>query len=121
PAGVGGQETGASTFGTATQPLTLRAIPPTGCFLYDLGRAGKADIWCADYATLFHRRLHLIRGQPRAGLCHVGNILQDHYVIRVFSTAEHSAIRNARRGATLLAPIVTCAPCAVVLDLEVDR
>jgi hypothetical protein len=29
----------------AAKALTLRAIPPTGCFLYDLGRDGKADIW----------------------------------------------------------------------------
>jgi hypothetical protein len=31
--------------GYATKALTLRAIPATGCFLYDLGRGGKADIW----------------------------------------------------------------------------
>src|ERR1039458_7494618 len=48
------------------------------------------------------------------------DILQDHHIIRVFGTAEHSPIRNAGGEAALLVFIVTRAPCGVVLDLVVD-
>ena len=82
--------------------LTLHAIPATICFRYDLGRGSEADVGGADHAALLHRRLQVIRAQPGAGLCHVGNILQDHNVIRVLGVAEHSPIRDTCGEAALL-------------------
>src|ERR1035437_9916428 len=40
----------------------------------------------------WHATKHLRCTHPGAGLCHVGNILQDHNVIRVLGVAEHSPI-----------------------------
>src|SRR5205807_5726823 len=98
--------------------VTPRAVPTTAYFCCWLGR--EADAGRAYDAALLHRRLLIIGGEPRAGLCHVGYILQDHDIIRIFGAAEHSSIRDACRQAAALASIVTCTPCGVVLDLEVD-
>jgi len=83
-----------------------------------LSRGREADVWRADYAALLHLRFQIIRAQPSAGLCHVGDILQDHYVVRVLGVAEYSPIRDTRGGAVLFASIVSPTPCGVILDLE---
>ena len=55
-----------------------------------------------------------------AGPRYVGDILKDYHVIRIFGAAEHSAVGDAGGRPLLLMSIVTRAPCAEVLDFEVD-
>jgi hypothetical protein len=117
-----GDLAGASIFGTAARRNTHATRHPGDDLSGgDLSGGREADGRRAKHAVLLHQRLHVIRLVPRAGLCHVRDILKDHHIILVFGTAEHSSIRDAGRCAVLLAAIVTRTPCGVVLDLEVDR
>jgi len=68
-----------------------------------------------------HRGLQVVSGEPSSGFRHVGDILKDEDIVRVFGASEYSAIRDACRIAGLLMVIVTLAPCSVVLNFVVDR
>src|SRR5579863_786111 len=105
---------GYATNHTRNKPPRLRLF----CFLSDLGR--EADAGRADDAPLLQPRLHLVRAQPRAGLCHVGNIREDYHLIRIVGAPKHFTVRDSRRLATLLVFVIPCTPCVEVLDLEVD-
>src|ERR1700733_6257554 len=48
-----------------------------------LSRCGKSDVWRSHDAALLQHRLHFTRAQPGAGLRYIGNILEDHHVIRI--------------------------------------
>ena len=74
----------------------------------------------ADDAGLLHRGLQIGCREPSARLRHVGDILKDQDIIRVFGAAKNLAIRDACRNAALLMFVVTLAPGRVVLDFVVD-
>ena len=71
----------------------------------------------ADDAGLLHRSLQIVSSQPSTRLRHIGHILKDQDIVRVFGAAKHFAVRDACRSAALLMLVVTFAPRRLVLRI----
>src|SRR5271166_3762020 len=97
-----------------TRPAT------TGLTFAKSGLGREAHAVRADDAGLLHRGLQIVSAKPSTRLRHVGHILKDQDIIRVFGAAKHSAVRDACGIAALLMLVVTLAPSCIVLDFVVD-
>src|SRR5580704_8440017 len=86
------------------RPNTRRVkLPSTACRARQVLRLRReANVGRTHNAGLRHRGLQVVSAKPSSGFRHVGDILKDEDIIRVFGASEYSAIRDACRIAGLL-------------------
>src|SRR5271155_3585669 len=97
--------------------LTLRAIETNGL----TSRLGfEAEAGQAHDAGLMHLGPHIVRAEPSAGLRHIGYVLKDHDIIRVFGAAEYLTVCDACRTAARFVFSVALMPSRIVLDFVVN-